>query len=154
MPASTQKAAFATFLQQEIRDGLVYVFEDGSGVRVRILTPPNMSMFASGKADLDSGYYGLMSRIADAIEKYKPKGTVRVQGYTDSVAISTVRFPDNIALSQARADSVANQIKEHLSDPSRLVIEGFGAQNAIAPNDKDHRALNRRVEIVVPPGDR
>jgi type VI secretion system protein ImpK len=75
---------------------------------------------------------------------------VRVEGYTDSDKVSTLTFPDNMALSKARADMVASLIRAQLSDPSRVTSEGFGASNPIAGNDtSEGKAENRRVEIVI-----
>jgi outer membrane protein OmpA-like peptidoglycan-associated protein len=46
---------------------------------------------------------------------------------------------------------VASIFRRVLSDPSRVHAQGFGAARPVASNSTpDGKALNRRVEIVVP----
>jgi len=88
-------------------------------------------------------------RIAAAIETQP--GDVKVEGYTDSDRVKTLSFPDNIALSKARADAVAAIIKSKLTKPGRVSAQGYGDGNSISPNTTPGgKALNRRVEVVVP----
>ncbi len=74
-----------------------------------------------------------------------------MEGYTDSDKVHTLTFPDNQALSSARAQAVADMMKSKLSNPARVSAEGFGDARPIASNDTaDGKSLNRRVEIVIP----
>jgi len=76
---------------------------------------------------------------------------VKVEGDADSDQVSTLSFPDNIALSRARADTVAAIIRSKLADPTRVTTEGLGDSQPIASNDTAAgKAQNRRVEVVVP----
>jgi uncharacterized repeat protein (TIGR01451 family) len=75
-------------------------------------------------------------------------------GHTDATLIaSRARQPymDNSSLSRARAEAVANYLAERLAiDPSRVTIEGRGAEEPIAAgHDPQSLALNRRVEIAI-----
>lgn len=147
-PAATsgQLQTLETFLAPEIAQHLVVVEEDGSTVRVRTTVG---QLFASGSDQLEASAKPLFDRIAAAVETQP--GDVKVEGYTDSDRVKTLSFPDNIALSKARADAVAAIIKSKLSNPGRVSAEGYGDGNPIAPNSTPRgKSLNRRVEVVVP----
>jgi type VI secretion system protein ImpK len=147
-PAATsgQLEALKTFLAPEIAQHLVVVEEDGSTVRVRTTVG---QLFASGSDQLEPTAKPLFDRIAAAIETQP--GDVKVEGYTDSDRVKTLSFPDNIALSKARADAVATIIRGKLTNPGRVSAQGYGDGSAIAPNTTPAgKALNRRVEVVVP----
>ena len=147
-PAGLQAQRLRTFLAPEISQGLVTVVEDASTARVRTTVG---QLFRSGSDQLESGQRPLMDRIAQAVDG--EPGPVRIEGYTDSDRVSTIAFPDNIALSQARADAVAAIVRGRLSDPSRVTAIGYGDDQAIAPNTSAAgKASNRRVEIVVQRG--
>ena len=143
---SSQAQTLRTFLAPEIAQHLVVVEEDGSTVRVRTTVG---QLFASGSDQLEPAHKPLIDRIAAAIETQP--GTVKVEGYTDSDKVKTLTFPDNAALSTARAQAVADMLKSKLSNGGRVSAQGFGDARPIAPNaTAAGKALNRRVEIVIP----
>jgi len=146
--AGIQAQRLRSFLAPEIAQGLVAVLEDASTARVRTTVG---QLFRSGSDQLEPSRRALMERIAQAIEA--EPGPVRVEGYTDSDRVSTVAFPDNMALSQARADAVASIIRSRLSNPGRVTSVGYGDGQPIAPNTSPAgKASNRRVEVVVQRG--
>ena len=119
--------------------------EDASTTRVRTTVG---QLFKPGSDQLDPGRAELFARIGQAIET--ETGPVTVEGYTDSDKISTAAFPDNMALSQARANTVAALVRAKLSDGSRVSTEGYGEGQPIASNDTpDGKSHNRRVEVVL-----
>ena len=133
------------FLAPEIAQHLVVVLDDPSTVRVRTTVG---QLFKSGSDALEPDRAGLFKRIAQAVDT--EPGPVRVEGYSDSDRVSSISFPDNMALSQARAATVANIVKATLRDPSRVTTEGYGEAQPIAPNTTAAgKAQNRRVEIVI-----
>ena len=143
---SQQLSRLRQFLETEIRQGLVAVEEDGNTVRVRTTVG---QLFQSASDQLEPGRAELFERIGRAVEG--EPGQVTVEGHSDSDQISKLAFPDNAALSKARADTVAGILGSVLSNPGRISIEGYGDSRPIASNDSpDGKALNRRVEIVVP----
>jgi type VI secretion system peptidoglycan-associated protein len=145
-PTSIRLNDIKQFLAPEIQAGLVEVLEDASSIRVRATAK---TMFDSGKAELRPENQQLIDRIADALDD--THGPISVQGYTDSTQISSPAFPNNFALSQARAESVAALIRQHLKDPSRASAQGFGETHPLASNaTPDGRARNRRVEVTIP----
>ena len=76
---------------------------------------------------------------------------VEVEGDTDNVPVTGGPYGSNWALSAARAVAVVQDlIKEHGFNPMRLQATGFGDTRPVVPNNTpQHRAENRRVEIVV-----
>lgn len=145
-PASAQQTRIATLLAPEIAQHLVAIDSDATSVRVRTTVG---QLFRSGSDMLEPGRQALFERIARAIAA--EKGQIGVEGHADSDPVSSITFPDNQALSDARARRVAAIFREHLSDPARVSAEGFGATRPIASNGTAAgKSLNRRVEIVVP----
>jgi len=145
-PTSNQLTTLQGFLAPEIAQHLVVVEQDPSTVRVRTTVG---QLFKSGSDQLDPGREPLFRRIGQAVETQP--GSVRIEGYTDSDKVSTLSFPDNIALSKARADAVAGIIKSVLTNSSRVSTEGFGSGDPVASNaTPEGKSLNRRVEIVIP----
>ena len=142
---SAQAGRLKQFLAPEIQQGLVTVEEDGQTVRVRTTVG---QLFSSASDQLEPGREALFRRIGEAIET--EPGPVVIEGHADSDQVSSLAFPDNMALSSARADTVASIIRSQLSDGSRVSAEGFGDSSPIASNDTaDGKSQNRRVEIVV-----
>jgi outer membrane protein OmpA-like peptidoglycan-associated protein len=93
-----------------------------------------------------------LKQAADLIRQ-KAKGTVRVEGHTDSVGSD--RY--NQRLSERRAEAVKTWFirEEGLSNVS-FATQGFGASKPVAPNrkpdgsdDPEGRQKNRRVEIII-----
>ena len=146
-PAATgQLQTLKTFLAPEIAQHLVVVEEDGSTVRVRTTVG---QLFASGSDQLEPTAKPLFDRIAAAIETQP--GDVKVEGYTDSDQVKNLSFPDNTALSKARAEAVATIIRTKLTNPVRVSAQGYGDSNPVAPNTTAQgKSVNRRVEVVVP----
>jgi uncharacterized repeat protein (TIGR01451 family) len=75
-------------------------------------------------------------------------------GHSDQLLIaarSRAAYADNYALSRARAEVVAKYLVERLKiDPSRVTIEGHGADEPLAAgHDPASLALNRRVDIAI-----
>ena len=148
MPAaeSAQASKLKRFLEPEIRERLVTVEEDAQTVRVRTTVG---QLFESGSDALEPGREALFHRIGRAIED--EKGSVLVEGHADNNPVHTARFPDNMALSEARADTVGTLLRGDLSDPARVSTKGLGDTVPIASNDiAQGKSQNRRVEIVVP----
>lgn len=141
---SGQKQALEGFLAEEIRRHEVAVVEDGQTVRVRTTIG---ELFRSASEQLEPGREPLFVKIGQAIEK--EPGPVLIEGHADSDRITT-SFPDNKALSEARAGTIAGIIREQLSDPGRVATEGKGSDQPLASNETpDGKAQNRRVEIIV-----
>jgi type VI secretion system protein ImpK len=112
----------------------------------------DLALFQPGQATVLSSFLPIIPRIADTLNK--EPGGIQVVGHTDNTPIKNVRFPSNWHLSMARAESVGKLLKEHLSQPNRVTVDGKGAEMPIASNDTAAgRTRNRRVEISIPRAD-
>ena len=97
--------------------------------------------FSSGKATLDSKYNDHIKEVAAFLQKYS-EVKVQIQGFTDSSGSEA----KNIALSQARANSVMNAIVKQGISKDRITAKGYGPANPIADNSTpEGRQINRRV---------
>jgi len=100
--------------------------------------------FASGSAAIDARSAALLDRLAR--EVHACPGTIRVEGYTDTVGRGRI----NRALSDRRAAAVRDALIVRGVPAERLKARGFGARRAIADNSTEEgRAKNRRIEFHV-----
>jgi outer membrane protein OmpA-like peptidoglycan-associated protein len=100
--------------------------------------------FAPGSAHIDKRSAPLLDRLAQQVRGCP--GTVRIEGYTDSVGRGVV----NRHLSEARASAVRNALIARGVAPTRLKARGYGERRPIADNGSEAgRAKNRRIEFHV-----
>ena len=111
-------------------------------------------LFDSGKADISSAGKQSLDSLASALidlEREIPPDIpwiLRVDGHTDSHAISSSAFKSNWELSAARAISVVQYLVSKGIEPNRLVAAGFGEFQPIDPGtDEEAFAHNRRIEL-------
>ena len=106
-------------------------------------------LFPSGLADLKPQAVPVLNAIGD--ERRTTTNNVRVEGHTDNIPLVSPRYPTNWELSSARALVVTRYLVETGGvPPSRLGAVGFGEFRPMVDNDtREHRALNRRVEIHI-----
>lgn len=75
---------------------------------------------------------------------------IAVEGHTDNVPISTLRFPSNWELSAARAARVLRYLYARGVAADRMRAVGYADTRPVASNDTpEGRAANRRVSIVL-----
>ncbi|ADU97568.1 OmpA family protein [Thermovibrio ammonificans] len=114
--------------------------------RVKVVLKDSV-LFGLNSAELKPEAVKELQRIAQTL-KENPKTTVVVVGYTDN----TGSLKYNLKLSKERAEAVKKVLVEAGVRPERILVFGCGPKNPIAPNDTpQHRALNRRVEILIYP---
>lgn len=102
------------------------------------------SLFAHNSSVLES-----TSQFADVASflKQHPSASAEIIGHTDNTGSDKY----NLWLSERRAQSVANYFVSQGIKVTRLTVMGRGEQNPIANNGQESgRAMNRRVEIIVP----
>ncbi len=89
--------------------------------------------------------YGTLKGIADILNEV-PDVKVKIAGHTDADGANAA----NLDLSKRRAASVKNElVKSFNVNGDRLVTDGMGESQPIAPNDTPvNKALNRRVEFI------
>jgi type VI secretion system protein ImpK len=108
----------------------------------------NLILFDPGQATVLEQFKPVAARLAVTLEK--EPGKIRIVGHTDNTPIKNVRFPSNFELSLERAKAATAVLKQGLSDPGRVEIDGKGADVPIDNNSTpEGRANNRRVEIFI-----
>ncbi len=135
-------------LEPEQKAGVLKVLDQNGKVVIRTVG----EVFASGVTQVRDPFLSVLNSVGMALAR--TPGAVDINGYTDSQPISTARFPNNIALSQARADAVAQMLQPLLGTDRAVTSEGLGAADPIDSNSTpEGRQANRRVEIVLTPKD-
>lgn len=147
--ATTQSAppsGLSTLLAPEIAEHRVTVHEQGARTRITITVP---DLFASGSAQVTRRYRSLIAAIGAAL--HRVPGRIIVVGHTDDVPVHSFEFPDNYALSRARAATVGRLIEQDIQDASRIETIGKGDSDPLyrPANLPQNRARNRRVDILL-----
>ena len=108
--------------------------------------------FASGKTSLSSEAKAMLDKAVATIKAH-PYAVVVVSGHADGTPVLSGKYRSNWDLSQARANSVANYLKESgVTNDIKTIARGHTMPVANV-NTKDGRAVNRRADVVVyPPG--
>ncbi len=105
-------------------------------------------LFSSGDATLSRGAREALALVARSLVPIP--NPVQVEGHTDNVPISNLRYHSNWELSAARAASVVQFLQSQGVPPQRLAAVGRGEYHPIAPNDTEEgRARNRRVTLLI-----
>lgn len=106
----------------------------------------------AGGIRFDLGSGALLGESADAVARIAeilnshPSLNVSVTGHTCDVGTPEA----NLRIGRERAEAVARCLERNGVDDSRIRTYSAGDTQPIAPNDtEEHRALNRRVKIVV-----
>jgi outer membrane protein OmpA-like peptidoglycan-associated protein len=93
-----------------------------------------------------------VSHIASILKKRAGDRRIAVEGHTDSIGSESY----NLALSEKRAQAVAQELSADGLREQRLATRGFGEKYPVAPNVREDgadnpsgRAKNRRVEVVI-----
>ncbi len=123
----------------------VSVAEGERGITLRI---DDNLLFSSGQAALTSGGREVLQDLVETLEAFE--GQISVEGHTDSIPISTERFPSNWELSTARAIAVLRYLATAGVAESRLRAIGYADTQPLESNDSaEGRAANRRVELLL-----
>ena len=101
-------------------------------------------LFDAARAELNTSANRTVLKLAQFLQ-LNPRRVVRIEGYTDSRGDEQ----ENLELSRARAQTVADVLIDLGVDAKRLEVVGHGEDFPIAENASARgRAQNRRVEIV------
>ncbi|BDG08076.1 OmpA/MotB family protein [Anaeromyxobacter paludicola] len=155
-PAEARADPRQAQLERTVRDVEKYVAEskfrdalavDRAADRL-VIRMKSAILFDPGQAKLTPAAEEVLGGLVAVLSKVP--SPLRVEGHTDDVPIQSARFPSNWELSTARAISVVEYLEDQGVAKERLSASGFGEFHPIIANDSaEHRALNRRVEIVV-----
>lgn len=108
-------------------------------------------LFDSGKTSLKPAGEAALAKLAPVLAGINDR-KYQVAGHTDDVPIHTARFVSNWELSTARAVEVVRFLVANGMKPQQLSAAGFGEFDpAVANDNPEHRAQNRRIEIVLLP---
>lgn len=102
-------------------------------------------LFSTDSSELQSEARRAIEGMAKVLNDY-PESNILIEGDTDSIGTSEY----NQALSERRAQAVADYHKRLGVAASRISTIGLGESNPVASNDTaDGRRLNRRVEVAI-----
>lgn len=108
-------------------------------------------LFPSGSAALSKQGRQNIAEVARILAR-RSEREFQVEGHTDSDDIQTAEFPSNWHLGAARAINVVAFMIDNGMDGDQLSAASFADTRPVAPNDTAaHKALNRRIEIVLLP---
>ena len=125
----------------------------GTGVSVTrmgnniTLNMPGNITFQSNSSDLNGSFFRVLDGVDIVLKKYE-KTVIEVAGHTDNVGSDEY----NQALSERRANSVAQYLEAHGLRSDRVITVGAGETRPVASNDTpEGRQVNRRVELTLTP---
>lgn len=108
------------------------------------LTIPADLLFATDSAELSSGAVTVLQHVLD--EARPPTAHTLVEGYADSDGDAA----HNQALSERRAEAVAQWLIAHGVSPTSITTRGWGeTRPAVEETDGTAKAQNRRVVVTV-----
>lgn len=126
---------------------------EGTGVSVTrvgnniTLNMPGNITFRTDSADLNSNFFGVLDSVGLVLKEYD-KTLIEVAGHTDDTGSDSY----NQELSERRAGSVAQYLRQRGVNDQRILAVGAGETRPIAPNDTaDGRQANRRVQLTLEP---
>lgn len=126
---------------------LKVVIRDG---RMLIALPDDV-LFDSGKTDIKPQGQEALTKVAQVLASLTDRHFL-VAGHTDNVPIRSGRYKSNWDLSTARAIEVTQLLIAKGMKPQVLAAAGYSEFDPLSPNDTpEHRAQNRRIEIVLQP---
>ncbi len=133
-------------LKEQTAGSGVDVTEVDNGQAILVNLPDGVT-FDVDSSTLKPQFRTTLDQIAQSLQSY-PDSLIDVYGHTDSTGSDQY----NQALSQRRAQTVADYLTMRGVSVSRVRSQGYGETMPVATNDTDAgRALNRRVEIKIVP---
>ncbi|HHX34265.1 MAG TPA: OmpA family protein [Gammaproteobacteria bacterium] len=116
------------------------------GDNLTLVMPGNVT-FATDSSTISGNFYGTLNSLVQSFNQYD-QNTIEIIGHTDS----TGPYQHNMNLSQRRAQSVADYLRNQGVSGMRMSVRGVGPDQPIADNGSAQgRQQNRRVEINLRP---
>ncbi len=116
-----------------------------------LIALPNDILFDSGQTAVKPEGKAALAKVAQVLVTVGDRDFL-VAGHTDNVPIRTALFPSNWELSTRRAVEVVHILVAQGMNPKLLAAGGYGEFDPVVANDTtEHRAQNRRIEIVLQP---
>jgi outer membrane protein OmpA-like peptidoglycan-associated protein len=134
-------------LRRRFRDGRFRVRREGPRLALEM---PSDILFDLDSAEIRPEAEDAIRSVAQMLKRF-PGTDVDVNGYTDTSGT----MDHNQALSETRANAVADILARDGIDPGSIRAEGYGENGLAVPTpDGVREAGNRRVEIVFLPPQR
>jgi outer membrane protein OmpA-like peptidoglycan-associated protein len=131
-------------LRHELQGTGVSVTRMGDNITLNM--PGNIT-FKTNSAEVDPSFYKVLNSVDIILKKYD-KTVVEVAGHTDNTGSAQY----NQALSERRANSVAQYLESQGLASNRVVTIGAGETKPVADNSTpEGRQANRRVELTLTP---
>ncbi len=145
-PTEKLKGELVNLIEKNNYANSIRLEQNERGITIHILED---IMFAPGKAELVETSKHVLDNLAVILRELP--NDIRVEGHTDNIPINTPQFPSNWHLSVARATSTAYYLmKNEKLNPDKISVVGYAEYRPIMANDTpEHRAQNRRVDIVI-----
>jgi chemotaxis protein MotB len=145
------QAQLQSFIQQNKIQSQVQtkITHEGKKKELVISLLSDKPVYDSGSAELKPQTMKILDEVS--LQLKNRQNQVRVEGNTDNVPIANAQFPSNWELSAARATGVARYLVEQRGfSPLHISALGYGQYRPKFPNDtEEHRAANRRVDVVI-----
>jgi len=150
MPGADSLVAVRTAIERTFATNKA--LRDRAAIRITerglVVSLTEAGFFAPADADMRGDALPLLAALAEPLRQSDAQ--LRVEGHTDSLPISTARYPSNWELSAARATTVLTHLEKGGIPASRLSVAGYADGRPIADNaTAEGRAQNRRVDLVV-----
>ena len=117
---------------ERVGEGIKITFRDGI-------------QFALNSSELSETSKTNLTELAETLKKYDDTN-ILIEGHTD--VTGTREY--NMTLSEKRAESVSDYLKDLGVAGKRITTEGYGPDQPVADNDSDYgRQQNRRVEVAI-----
>lgn len=134
------------YLEENDLENVISATREEAGI---VMVLQDRVLFPSGEAEILSEVKDFLDRLGVLLNTIP--NLIKVEGHTDNIPISNLRYPSNWELSTARASRVVRYfIDQNGVDPTRLVALGYGENRPVDTNlTNEGRQKNRRVVIVI-----
>jgi len=136
-------------LQNEMARGSVMIKQEGNQLAVSL---SSALLFSSGEVTLKPDGMVMLRRIGQLLGQTSDRA-IQVAGHTDNHPVSKdlqKHYPDNRALSWARADSARKALISGGTPPEHVRAIGLADKQPLVSNTTEAgREKNRRIEIIV-----
>jgi chemotaxis protein MotB len=141
----TLETAFYQQLLPLIEEGAIEVSSNELWLQISL---SNRILFDVGSVKPSDQANEVVAKIATIMKD--TVNPIRVEGFTDNLAINTAQFPSNWQLSTARASAIVQLLSASGVSPSQLSAVGYGEFQPVADNSSEAgRAKNRRVVLMI-----
>lgn len=129
---------------ENINGAQVETIRDGQAIKV---TFESGILYPTNSSTLNASAQTSLSQFASSLLN-NPDTDVSIIGYTDNTGTDKINNP----LSEARAESVYNYLRQSGVAGNRMTVKGMGSADPIASNSTAAgRSQNRRVEVYIIP---